>query len=227
MSPGPIQLDQATALTLMLGPNGSVGIQASADVQSSPMIRTVQRVLALLLLFPALGAAAEPRIFIMGVWPNRLRLFDEQKQEFIGEFGLRYGAVTSYTVAAHTPDYRRLFFVTDRMEAVEVVDTARREVVDELKISTPGRRVRIFSVAPDPTGKLLYLHARGVGLETDRFTPEDFHLILYDLEAHEVRETLRLPQGVKLDFFDTLVVSPDGLSLRDRIGNLRVEHRDP
>ena len=31
MSPGPIQLDQATALTLMLGPNGSVGIQASSD----------------------------------------------------------------------------------------------------------------------------------------------------------------------------------------------------
>ena len=31
MSPGPIQLDQATALTLMLGPNGSVGIQASDD----------------------------------------------------------------------------------------------------------------------------------------------------------------------------------------------------
>ena len=29
MSPGPIQLNQATALTLMLGPNGSVGIQAS------------------------------------------------------------------------------------------------------------------------------------------------------------------------------------------------------
>ena len=31
MSPGPIQLDQATALTLMLGPNGSVGIQASNE----------------------------------------------------------------------------------------------------------------------------------------------------------------------------------------------------
>ncbi len=70
----------------------------------------------------------------------------------------------------------------------------------------------IFAVAPDPTGKLLYLHARGVGLETDRFTPEDFQLILYDLEAHEVR-TLLFPEGVKLGFFDTLVVSPDGLSL--------------
>ena len=32
MSPGPIQLDQATALTLMLGPNGSVGIQASESL---------------------------------------------------------------------------------------------------------------------------------------------------------------------------------------------------
>ena len=32
MSPGPIQLDQATALTLMLGPNGSVGIQARETV---------------------------------------------------------------------------------------------------------------------------------------------------------------------------------------------------
>ncbi len=177
------------------------------------MNRTVQRVLALLLLFPALGAAAEPRIFIMGVWPNRLRLFDEQKQEFIGEFGLRYGAVTSYTVTAHTPDYRRLFFVTDRMEAVEVVDTARREVVDELKISTEGRRVRILSIAPDPTGKLLYLHAGVVGLETDRFTPEDVVLILYDLEAHEVREDVRLPEEIQLDFFDRLVVSGDGGSL--------------
>ena len=32
MSQGPIQLDQATALTLMLGPNGSVGIQASGSI---------------------------------------------------------------------------------------------------------------------------------------------------------------------------------------------------
>ena len=32
--PGPIQLDQATALTLMLGPNGSVGIQASPQTSA-------------------------------------------------------------------------------------------------------------------------------------------------------------------------------------------------
>ena len=36
MSPGPIQLDQATALTLMLGPNGSVGIQARERIPANP-----------------------------------------------------------------------------------------------------------------------------------------------------------------------------------------------
>ena len=43
MSPGPIQLDQATALTLMLGPNGSVGIQAS----SNPPLKCFQSMLRL------------------------------------------------------------------------------------------------------------------------------------------------------------------------------------
>ena len=38
MSPGPIQLDQATALTLMLGPNGSVGIQASIQMPLAALL---------------------------------------------------------------------------------------------------------------------------------------------------------------------------------------------
>ena len=49
MSPGPIQLDQATALTLMLGPNGSVGIQArttsAGSLKLSPSGRGSARVL--------------------------------------------------------------------------------------------------------------------------------------------------------------------------------------
>ena len=45
MSPGPIQLDQATALTLMLGPNGSVGIQASGKrVDDDRVVREPRRV---------------------------------------------------------------------------------------------------------------------------------------------------------------------------------------
>ena len=41
MSPGPIQLDQATALTLMLGPNGSVGIQARGASGNETMLSSL------------------------------------------------------------------------------------------------------------------------------------------------------------------------------------------
>ncbi len=46
MSPGPIQLDQATALTLMLGPNGSVGIQASEAEAAAFIERAENELLA-------------------------------------------------------------------------------------------------------------------------------------------------------------------------------------
>ena len=51
MSPGPIQLDQATALTLMLGPNGSVGIQASGCASEG-----------------TLDDESEPRSGLVGAW---------------------------------------------------------------------------------------------------------------------------------------------------------------
>ena len=172
------------------------------------------RIAALLLLsLQGLAGAAEPRIFIMGVWPNRLLFFDEATEEIIGELGLRYGAVTTYRATAHTPSYDRLFFVTDRMEAVEVVDPKRQEVVDSLELSTPERRVRIVSVAANAAGTKLYLHARGTELGSDRFTRSPFELLLYDLETKSLLETIRLPDDVKLDFLDTLYVSPDGDSL--------------
>jgi hypothetical protein len=177
----------------------------------------ITRLLALLALVssfsPRPSTSAESRRFIMGVWPNRLRLLDEATEAFVGEIPLRYGAVTSYGEPAHTPDFRKLYYVTDRMEAVEVVDPEKRAVVDELRISTPVRRVRIFNVVPDREGKVLYLRASGVELGTDRFETEDFELIAYDMEKHEVKETFRLPKEAAVAFFQPIRVSDDGQSL--------------
>src|SRR5215510_5673217 len=91
----------------------------------------------LLVSFPALAAGS--RTLIMGVWPNELRLLDESTEQFVGSIPLRYGAVTGYGRIPHTPDFRRLYYITDRMEAIEVVDPEARKVVDELRISTPSR----------------------------------------------------------------------------------------
>jgi len=169
--------------------------------------------LLFVVLFSTLASAAEPRVLIMGVWPNRLRLFDEATEEFTDEITLQDGAVTNYGSIPHTPHFEKLFFVTGRMETVEIVDPKSLESIDAFKLSTPGRRVRISGLTPGPTGNLLYLQAGAVQLQTDRFEREDVDLVLYDVANHEVKKTIELPSEIDLGFLPTLHVSADGESL--------------
>jgi hypothetical protein len=163
-----------------------------------------------LLLVTVPAFASESRTLIMGVWPNELRLIDEATEKTIGEIRLRYGAVTAYGRTPHTPDFRRLFYVTDRMEAVEVVDPEKRAVVDEIRLSTPGRRVRILNVFPHPDGKVVMLRVSAVAMEIDRFETEDSEYVVYDLERRQVKDSFRLPKDVRTDFTSPLPFSGDG-----------------
>jgi hypothetical protein len=143
-----------------------------------------------------LAVALEPRVLLVGVWPNRLRFFDETTEEVVAEMQLRYGAVTNVFGSDRTPDYRRYFFVTDRMEAVEVVDIASRTVVDEVKLSSPERRVRMYGAAPDAAGKVLYITVEAVGMEVDRFVPETVDVVRYDLESPDGKTLYVLAQDI-------------------------------
>src|SRR3989304_4201813 len=154
--------------------------------------------------------AAGNRVLIMGLWPNQLRLLDEGTEQFVGELRLRYGAVTGYGPTPHPPDFRRLYYITDRMEAVEVVDPEARQVVDELRLSTAGRRVRILNVHPHPGGTELILRVVAVGMDIDRFETEDTEYVVYDLNAHQVKGSFRLPPEVRTNFTDPLPFSSDG-----------------
>jgi hypothetical protein len=174
-------------------------------------------VFALLLMIPGrVGLSvepAEPRIFLMGVWPDRLRLFDEKTEEFVGEIRLRHGAAIG---RANSPDYRRFYFVTGQMQSIEVVDIPSRTVVDELTLTDGSRKVFINAVAPDDPGKLLYLVVRSVGIEVDRYLAEEPGLIVYDLEANLIKQRFELPEEIATvggPFSADLRVSPDGKSL--------------
>lgn len=167
---------------------------------------------------PVRVRGAEPNIHVLGVWPDRLRFFDEATDEFIGDMHLRHGAVTWYgnwiNSTTHSADFRRLFFITDRLQAVEVVDPARREVVDEVKLSTDDRRVFILGVSPDPSGQRLYMPTRSVKLQRDRFLPEEGEVVLYDLDQERVVERLQLPEEIPSPFwFPAMEVSADGKSV--------------
>jgi len=165
-------------------------------------------------VFPSFAAAVEPRVLLVGVWPNRLRFFDETTEEVVGEMQLRYGAVTNVFGSDRTSDYRRFFFVTDRMEAVEVVDIASRTVVDEVKLSSPERRVRMYGAVPDAAGKVLYITVEAVGMEVDRFLPENVDVVRYDLESHRVLDSFPLPSSIEAPILPPLLrPAPDGKTL--------------
>jgi hypothetical protein len=158
----------------------------------------------------AVAVAVEPRIFVIGVWPNRIRFFDEATETFVDEMQLRNGAVTNVFGSDHTRDGSRFFFVTDRMETVEVADLRSRKIVDEIKLSSPDRRVRFWSAAPTSSGKELYLVVNVVDLEVDRYLPEAVDVIRYDLEAHRVIDSFAFPTGIDAEFLPPFVsLSPD------------------
>ncbi len=172
-------------------------------------------VLALGICPPAAPAPpADPKssqLHLFGVWPNRLRLFDEATEEFVGDIALKYGASTN---SAHSPDFSKFYFVTDRMESIEVVDLKKRAVVDTVKISAQPRQIRIANVAVNPAGTLLYIVSTPVVLEIDRFLPEESEVFVYDLEAKRLKESFEMPKEVKPGGFrPNIHFSPDGNSM--------------
>ncbi|HXV60079.1 MAG TPA: hypothetical protein VEK15_05255, partial [Vicinamibacteria bacterium] len=167
--------------------------------------------LALLALAAApLAAQTEPTVFICGIWPDRILFFDQTTDTFTEGLHLRHGAVTR---SSHTPDKRKFFAVTGRMETVEVIDPVRREVVDEFTLSTGAERIRIFGVFPNHDGTKAYLTVTAVKLEIDRFVrSEDVDIIAYDLEKREVTERFTLPEEVTGGNRPAIHFAPDGKS---------------
>ena len=177
---------------------------------------------ALVALFVLLGVAAliappvlgqeEPNVFIAGIWPNQIIFFDQTTDAFTDGLRLRHGAATGS--ATYTPDKRRFFVITDRMESIEVIDPVRQEVIDEIKLSTPEKRIRFFSVYPNHDGSKVYLIVNVVQLQTDRFVKEDeVDVMVYDLGAREVIDSFKFPEEVGGGRRPAFHVSPDGSSL--------------
>ena len=169
-------------------------------------------VTGLLAAVPSVGRAAtpadEPAVFIAGVWPDRIVFFDQVTESFTEGFRLRHGAITT---SARTSDSRLVFAVTDRMESVEVIDPFRREIVDEVKLSEPGLRIRIRRVFPSHDGTKLYLRVIPVRIETDRFIrDEGYDVIVYDLEDRRIESRFMLPADVAARWDAFLHASEDG-----------------
>jgi hypothetical protein len=167
--------------------------------------------LAPLLAAPAQGPGIEPGRFLwLGVWPNRILVFDTAKDEVVGSIPLRKGVAFDFTL---TRDRKRLFVSTDRMEGFEIVDVPRREVVDDFRLSTDERIVRLDDIVELPGGKRVLLSVTPVKKEIDRYAIEKKEVWLFDLEKREKVKSWKekdLPREIRRA---RLLLSPDGTAL--------------
>ncbi len=175
-------------------------------------MKIITRVIVITLVFGApVLAQVEPTVFICGIWPNKILFFDQTTDRFTDALQLNHGAVTN---AAYTSDKSRFFVVTDRMESVEVIDPVRRAVIDEFKLSTENRRVRIFGVFPNREGTKAYITFSATEIKSDRFVRnEEADVVLYDLRKKKIVDQFKIPDEVAVTGRPRIHISPEEKSI--------------
>lgn len=177
---------------------------------------------ALWFVVEPLSAWAADRVLAVGVWPNRLQFLDEETFEVVSELRLRHGVVVwdsgGFGRTSHAADFSKLYFITGRLDTLEVVDLAEQRVVDEVKLATPERLVRLMGALPSPDGKRVYLTVRVVDVETDRFIQDlDHDIVVYNLERREVEASFTIPLGPTEP--PGLWIAPEGDTLLAPVGS--------
>ena len=193
-------------------------------------MKRVVLLLALTAALEPLSALASDRVLAVGVWPNRLQFLDEDTLEVVAELPLRHGVVVwdsgGFARTSHAADFSKLYFITGRLDTLEIVDVAAQKVVDEVKLATPERMVRIMGALPSPDGKRVYLTVRVVDMESDRFIQDlDQDIVVYNLETREVEASFAFPDAVGVIVPDGLWFGPEGDTLFAPVGGDIYEFR--
>jgi DNA-binding beta-propeller fold protein YncE len=105
-------------------------------------------------------------------------------------------------------DGRSLFVITEGRRLVEVIDVARKKVVDTIDLSSPGHTVKIFGLAVNREGNTIFVNVLCVERARDAVHPEAPQIWALDVATHKVTKLLQVSLGVYL-----LISSPtdDGL----------------
>jgi hypothetical protein len=93
-------------------------------------------------------------------------------------------------------DGRSLFVVTEGRRLVEVIDVARKKVVDTIDLSTPGHTVKIFGLAINREGKTIFVNVLGVDRGRDALHPEEPQILALDVATHKVTKLMQVSLGV-------------------------------
>jgi len=163
-------------------------------------------------------------LMYIGTLDKKLLVFDEDREEVVGEIPL--GGIPRST--ALSADKKKLYIFTTKMN-FEVVDLEARKVTGSFELSDARSRVRLgggggpdriniganarySGIAVDPQGHYLYTTMRVVLKDIDQYRIEDPKFVAIDLQDMKIAKTWSFPKELDqgFGFNATFKVSPDG-----------------
>jgi hypothetical protein len=168
---------------------------------------------------------SRPGLMYIGTLDKKLLVFDEDKEEVVGEIPM--GGVPRITTLS--ADQKQLFIVNTRM-GLEVVDLATRKVSSVLNLADGNSRPDVLALTPDlispgnydfegfsglavdPTGQYLYSSLRVTVKDLDEYRIEPMKFVAIDLQNKTIAKTFPFPKQLDRGFglLSSFKVSPDG-----------------
>jgi hypothetical protein len=159
-------------------------------------------------------AAATPHLAYIGTLDKKLLIYDEDKEEVVGEIPLQ--GIPRQTALTH--DQTKLVVMTTQM-AVETVDLKARKMLTHFELADGRSRPRMSrgggGLALDPTSHYLYATFRNSVKESDFYKMEPPQFVKIDLQTGKIVQSFSFPANMENGFGAGVgyKVSPDGKSL--------------
>jgi hypothetical protein len=163
------------------------------------------------------------QLMYIGTLDKKLLVFDEDKEEVVGQIPLS----GIPRVTALSADQKTLYIFSTRME-LEIVDLPGRKEVSSFNLADVRSRPRMMGTAPDrvnigtnarfsglavdPQGHYLYTTMRVVYKDIDQYRIEEPKFVAIDLHDMKIAKAWSFPKGLDqgFGFNATFKVSPDG-----------------
>ncbi|MFZ0593934.1 MAG: hypothetical protein WAM39_25990 [Bryobacteraceae bacterium] len=143
----------------------------------------------LLLVTFALLANAKTMLYL-GTWPNQVLAIDESTYQIVKRIALKTDVPRNLVL---TNDRSKLIATTIKDTGIEVIDLAKREVVDSWTLGNSNTRVSMAGLAIDPTGNLIYTNITTSRKLIDRWEVGSPRLAVIDLTQHKIVKEVEIP----------------------------------
>jgi DNA-binding beta-propeller fold protein YncE len=146
-----------------------------------------------LCLIAALARAQEPELYVLGVHPHGIVVFDGTHNEIVSVIQTR-GRAPKELVPS--PDGKYVYVTSNGRAMLEAVNLETHTTDKVFDLAPPGYRLTIFGVALNQRGDRLYVHVKPVHQLTDRYQVDAPQIWSVDVATGKTAKIAEVPQGV-------------------------------